>query len=438
MGFRHGLVNCHALSSFTRRMRNGAGLTIVALSVGWSHSSEAQAIGPLIQEPNDVPGQRTIPEYTPIGYDLAGFDVLPSVAFGLRADDNVFTRTSVKVADVVLLAEPRLLLRNERRSGKLTIDASARTSSYARLTDQDSTEYRVQGTYVRGARGPESFAVNMGYRREAIQRGTVENDLVGGEPLMRRVLHGSLTGRKNFNRLALDAQAVVVRQRFEDVGSRSAPAIPQGFRNVDHLGLRGIASYEATGRTSVFGNLEYDRFDYARSPSLGDRDAVNWSGTAGVRYEITRILNAQLAIGYRRYDFRQKALGAIGGIAVSGHLRYFPSRVLAIRGTIEQSNTTSPYDLVSAVTLTTARTEVEYEMRRNLSWLAAAKFTLEDYGKQTYSAHRAELNGGPRYRVNRWLTLDANAGYVRRIARGPAPFEPYSQLYGMISVTLAR
>ncbi|WP_429277498.1 outer membrane beta-barrel protein [Novosphingobium gossypii] len=410
----------------------------MALTAGWGQSSHAQAIGPLIQEPNDVPGQRVIPEYTPIGYNLAGFDALPSVAFGTQLDNNIFTRNTVKASDIVLQSEPRIRLRKERRSGSITIDANARFSHYAKLTDQNSTEYRLQGIYVRGAKGPESLTVNTGYRREAVQRGTAENDLTGGEPLMRRVLHGSLTGRMRFNRLSVDAQLLAVRQRFEDIGNPSGRDIPQGFRNVDHFGFRAITAYETTSRTSVFSSLAYDRFDYATSPLLDNRDAVNWSATAGVRYEVTRILHAQLAIGYRRYDFRDKTLGAIGGLAVSGHLRYFPSRVFAIRGTLEQSNTTSPYDLVGAVTLTTARVEAEYEMRRNLSWLGAAKFMLEDYAKQPYSARRAEVNVGPRYRFNRWLTIDANAGYAQRLVRGPAPFEPFSQFYGMVTLRLAR
>ncbi|MGF7154722.1 hypothetical protein GGR40_002507 [Novosphingobium gossypii] len=335
-------------------------------------------------------------------------------------------------------AEPRIRLRKEHGTGSVTIDANARISHYANLTDQDSAEYRLQGTYVRGAKGPESITVNMGYRRETVLRGTAENDLIGGEPLMRRVLHGSLTGRKRFNRLCLDTQLLGVRQRFEDIGSRSGPDIQQSFRNVDHLGLRAIAAYDTTSRTAVFGSLEYDRFDYATSPLLNNRDAVNWSAAAGVRYEVTHILHVQLAVGYRRYDFHDKALGAIGGLAVSGHLRYFPSRVLAIRGTLKQSNTTSPYDLVGSVTLTTTRIEAEYEMRRNLSWLGTAKFTLEDYAKQPYSARRTEINAGPRHRFNRWLTIDATAGYAQRFVRGPAPFEPFSQLYGMVTLSLAR
>lgn len=415
-----------------------AGLTALALSTTWAQGAGAQTIGPLIREPDDVPGRRIIPEYAPIGYDLAGFDVLPTVTFGARADDNVFTRTSVKKSDVVLQAEPHLRLRKENRFNNIAFDAMLRTSTYLKLTDQDSTEYRLEGTYTRGTDSPNSITLDAGYRREAIQRGTVENDLVGGEPLMRRVLHGSLTGRKQFNRLSIDAQVITVRQRYEDVEASFGGAIDQHFRNVTRYGVHGIASYEISGRTAVFAALEYDQFDYARSAQLENRDARNWSGTAGIRYEITRVLYAQLGVGYRRYDFKDPQLGAISGIAVSGHLRYFPTRVLAIRGIIEQSNTTSPYDLVGAVTMTAARVEAEYEMRRSLSWYAASKVTLEDYARKDYSARRFEVSAGPRLRFNRWLSAEANLGFAKRFVNGPAPFEPYSQFYGLVSVTFAR
>jgi hypothetical protein len=417
--------------------RNRVTLVMLAVSATCAQPAQAQSIGPLIREPDDVPGRRVIPEYAPIGYDLAGFDIFPTVTFGLHGDDNVFTRTSVKKADAFLQAEPSLRIRKEDRFQKLAIDASLRSSTYLRLNSQSATEYRAEATYTRGTTSPDSITANAGYRREAIQRGTVENDLVGGEPLMRRVLQGSLTGRKQFNRLSIDAQALIVRQRYEDVNDGGAP-IDQHFRNVIRYGLHGIGSFEISGRTALFASLEYDRFDYVRSPLLANRDAANWSATAGLRYEITRLLYAQLSVGYRRYDFKDPALGAIEGIAVSGHLRYFPSRLLAIRGVVEQSNTTSPYDLISAVTLTTAKVEAEYEMRRSISWLAATKFTLEDYAHQDYASRRFEVSAGPRWRINRWLSADASVGYARRFVNGRAPFEPYSQIYGLISVTFAQ
>jgi hypothetical protein len=415
-----------------------AGFTALVLSTAWAQAAGAQSIGPLISEPDDVPGRRIIPEYAPIGYDLAGFDVLPTVSFGARADNNVFSRTSVKKSDVILQAEPRLQLRKENRFNNIAINAMLRTSTYVQLSDQDSTEYRLEGTYTRGTTSPNSISVNAGYRREAIQRGTVENDLVGGEPLMRRVLHGSLTGRKQLNRLSIDAQVLAVQQRYENVEDGAGGVIDQHFRNVTRYGLRGVASYEVSGRTALSAALEYDHFNYAHSPMLEDRDARNWSATVGIRYEITRVLYAQLGVGYRSYDFRDRRLGSISGVAISGHLRYFPSRVLAIRGVVEQSNTTSPYDLVGAVTLTSARVEAEYEMRRSLSWYAATKVTQEDYAREDYSARRFELSAGPRLRFNRWLSADATAGFAKRFVNGPAPFEPYSQFYGLISVTFAR
>lgn len=415
-----------------------ASFAAIALSTAWSHTAEAQNIGPQIREPNDVPGSRIIPEYKQIGYDIAGFKVLPTVTFGMRGDDNVFTRTSVKESDIVLQAEPRLRLRKEDRFQNISLEAMARTSSYLKLASQDSTEYSLEGTYTRGTTGPNSIAVNLGYRREAIMRGTVENDLVGGEPLMRRVLNGSFTGRKQFNRLAIDAQVLGMRQRYEDLEGNAGAAADQHFRNVTRYGVQGIVSYEISGRTAIFAGVEYDNFDYAPSRQLVNRDAENWSGTVGVRYEISQLIYAQVGVGYRRYDFKAAAFGAIAGPAVWGHLRYFPSRLLAVRGSIEQSNTTSPYDLVGAVTLTTVKVEAEYEMRRSLSWLGATKFTLEDYGKQPYSARRFDVSAGPRLRFSRWLSANVNVGYSRRFVNGPAPFEPFSQFYGLLSVTLAR
>lgn len=255
---------------------------------------------------------------------------------------------------------------------------------------------------------------------------------------MRRILNGSLTVRKRFNRLAIDAQALLVRQIYEDVSYAAGSEVEQSFRNATRYGIHGVASYELAPRTAFITSIEHDIFNYNPSPTQEDRDAQHWSLAAGFRYEVTRAVFAQFAIGYRNYNFRNARLKSIKGIAVSGHLRYFPTRLVAFRGFVEQSNTTSPYDLTSAVTLTNIRIDAEYEMRRNLSWSGSALLTLEDYANKKYSAKRFEVFGGPKLRLNRTLSATANFGYARRFVSGSPPFEPYSQVYGLISVTVAR
>lgn len=428
------------------RSRFGAGMAAAAactvsasaVSVLWHHPAAAQTIGPQIEEPADVPGNRVIPEYAPIGYDVAGFDVFPTVTFGARSDDNVFSRQQDRQADVALQAAPQLRARRKADNGSIAVDAGLRSSSYLRLPSQDAIEYSMEAKYMRGSAGFGSVTLDAGYRRQAVQRGTVENDLAIGEPLMRRTVFASMTARKRLNRLSLDGQLISVRLRWEDVRDGHGGTIDQHFRNGERYGAQAAATYEISGRTAIYTGLAYDRLDYRPSPALQNRDAANWSGTAGLRYQLSRVLYAQFAAGYRKYDFEDRSLGSISGLAVSGHLRYFPTRLLAIRGTIEQSNTTSPYDMVGAVTITAARIEAEYEMRRNVSWFASGRFTLEDYSKTSYSAQRVEVSAGPRLRFNRWLSAEGTVGYARRFVQGRAPFDRYSQVYALVSITLAR
>lgn len=424
--------------SFKNRAAFHFGYTAALLASALPSQAFAQAIGPLIQEPKDVPGNRIFPEYQPTGIKLSDFEIYPSVNVASRFDGNVFSRTSTKESDVIMLVEPQLSIKQINQSGALNINLMSRHSAYLDLPDQDAREHSVEATYVHGLNAPNSITVNMGHRREAIQRGTVENDLIRGEPLIRHVMQGSLTARKQFNRLSLDAQSYVAHQTFNDVRGYDKTLLPQSFRNLMQISLRGVATYEVSSRTALITSLEYDYLDYARSPSFANRDAENWNAAIGLKYEINRILFARLSLGLRHYDFKNSAYGSHTGLAVSSHIRYFPTRTLAVRGLIEQSNTTSPYDMVGAVTLTTARIEAEYEMRRSLSWFAASKLAFEDYTKKPYSARRFEISSGPQWRFNRNLAARGSLGYAKRFVQGPAPFEQYSQVFGMISLTLAR
>ncbi|MFS0850025.1 outer membrane beta-barrel protein [Novosphingobium panipatense] len=437
-----GLLNSRVAASPTKvagcRSRRLRLLALWSLPLGWSQAATAQTTALPMNEPDDVPGRRALPDYDPIGYNFAGLDALPSVMFGLRADDNVFARAHSKKADLAFVVEPRVRIQHEDGTRRLSLDGGARLSRYFNLQDQNTSEYSLEAAGALGDESKGSLSAAFGFRREIVQRGTAENDLLRGAPLMRGVTHGSTIGQVRFNRLQISAEVSGVRLRYDDVDTAPALGPNERFRNLDRLGAQARLAYEVSSRTSIYGSGEYKHFDYEHSPRAGDRDADNYVMTAGVRYEVSRALLAQVGLGYRAYDFRNPALGSVQGLAVSADLRYFPTRTLAFRGFVEQSNTINPYNLVGTVTLTNAQLKVEYEMRRSLSWIGSASFSLEDYAKVNYSGRRWELRGGPRLRVNRWLSFDASLGVVRRTAVGAAPFNSYSQVAGLLSFTLAR
>ncbi|MFD2579574.1 outer membrane beta-barrel protein [Novosphingobium colocasiae] len=193
-------------------------------------------------------------------------------------------------ADAQLQVEPRLRITRKTKLSALAVDASLRRSIYARLHDQDTTEYGLRAAFRRG-NDQAALAAEAGYRREVIQRGSVENDLTAGPPLLRRVLDGALTGHKRFNRFALDARAGVTWLRYESVDGATSD---QRFRDGERYEGQLVASFDISARTSVFAAGAYQRFDYRRSPAIGNRDADDWSGLIGVRYDLSRALIAQV------------------------------------------------------------------------------------------------------------------------------------------------
>ena len=398
----------------------------------------AQTLTPPIHEPDDVAGNRKIAGYASIGYELAGLDVFPELVFAARGDSNVFADDTRRRSDIALSLAPKNTARRLTRSRRTTLEADARISRFGSLASQDSNEFAASASYTRFAGAGDSITASTSYRREVVQRGTAENDLPFGDPLIRRAIQAAMQGHKRFNRLAIDGAARFVRMRYEEARLGNGLAIDQSFRNGERYAAQLTASYELSGRTTLFAGGSYDHFDYRMSPALTNRDADAWSAAAGISYEVSRVLIVQLALGERQYDFVDPALGQFSGLSIAGQLRYFPTRLLSIRGSIEQTSTTSPYDLVGAVTLTTARIEGEYEMRRALSWVGKVQFTAEDYGPKDYSARILSISAGPRWRLNRWLSADATLGHDRRFTQGIAPFPHYSRTYALLTITLTR
>ena len=142
--------------------------------------------------------------------------------------------------------------------------------------------------------------------------------------------------------------------------------------------------------------------------------------------------------GLRKHDFKNTGFGDISGLALNARLRWYPSRLVSVRFDLAQNTTTSSFDSVSAVTVTSARASADYEFRRNVLFGADLEGAHEKYSGPGASSNRVALYGRTTWKLNRSLKLSGRIGYERRGQSAVAFIPSYDAFRVGLTLSLAR
>lgn len=388
------------------------------------------------REPPDSAGNRAQPAYDPPGLLLGDVRVHPTLGITGTYDSNVFARDSGVEADGYVTVVPSLAVEWSRPEQQVSLRGEMRVRRYFEFTRQDDEQYRIEASGSTEPTDRTAISGGAGWSRTTAARGTVENGLQVGDPLRQERLWADTSIQQRFNRLSLAGRISGERFRFDDVALDNGATIDQSFRDGRRLGARLTMGYDVGPRLSLLVQGNVDRFDYRLADTL-DRDATGYSLVGGVRYELTRILIAELALGTRIYDFDDPTLADFKGLAPTARVRWYPNPLLSLRFDLSHSTSTSAYNSVGAVVITSGRLGTDYELRRNLVLSAEAGASFEDYGPVTGTSTLWTVLGRAAWKANRTFRLTGTVSYDHRSSSALSTVPEFKTLRVMITASIA-
>jgi hypothetical protein len=413
----------------------GKGAILVVALLAYSGDAYAQMVD---TEPADTAGNRVQPAYDPVGIRRGPITIWPSLAVTGTYDSNVFAREDNAISDFSLTMVPSVRVTYDRPRANASFTTNVRLRRYATLTEQDDEQYRanLRGDMELGS--TTRLGASLGWARSTVSRGSSENGLQNGSPLRQSKWTASTRLSTRFNRLAVTASADAERFRFNNVRLDDGTVIDQSFRNGSTLGGALGLAYSVGPRFALVAQGSATKFDYRDPRPTSNRDAMDYSLSAGGRYEITELLFAELTAGIREHDFRGAAFTDVSGLALSGRLRWYPTPLLSLRADLGQRVTTSSFDSVSAVTITSAKLSGDYELRRNLLLSADAEFSNERFSGVGGNSQGMRLGGGAEWKANRWFHLEGSLHYERRTRSVEAIAPEYDGVRVLLTARIAR
>ncbi|MFV0644561.1 MAG: outer membrane beta-barrel protein [Sphingomonadaceae bacterium] len=398
------------------------------------------AFAQLVGEPemNDVAGNRPQPDYDPQGVDVSGVRIFPAIGITGNYDSNVLTRSQGGEADFSATVLPSVRIEKIRSNAVLRLNAQAGFRRYASLDRQNDNSWSVNFNTAFDLPSDLKLTTFNTWSRSSASRGTFENNLQVGDPLRVERLGSGLKLQRRFNRLGVSGGFSAEKSDFDDVTLDDGTTIDQDFRDGSRISGTLRADYAFSPRFSVVADGRFDRFDFSDPRPASNRDAKAWAATLGGRYEISRLFHVEAGAGYRQHNFDSPALKTISGLALNARARWYPSRLISVRFDLSQQTTTSVYDTVSAVTVTSAALSGDYEYRRNILLSASVTRSNESYGGTGGHSNLTTIGSSATWSANRWMRLTGRVSYETRSNSGTTVTPVFDAFRFMTTLTFSR
>ena len=222
-----------------------------------------------------------------------------------------------------------------------------------------------------------------------------------------------LTAVARLNRYRLISGASYRTYRYEDLREAGVvnPLSRQSFNAA--AGTLG-GSYEVAPGRHATATVRLQDISHLDS-SARARDSLTAEALLGVQYDFDGVWQGRAAFGWRRRDYQGATLRPLSGPAAELALTWLPSGMttvgLSLARTVEESIQPNAVSYTRSV----MQLRVDHEWRRNVILSAEAGLDNRDYQVTHQNATDLRLAIGPRWMVNRRLTLSAGYTNIQRL-----------------------
>jgi hypothetical protein len=388
-----------------------AAIPLLAGSV-WAQSAQPE----VAQQPAPAVGDRSQPEFDPLGIRVSSFLFFPKVELSEYYDDNIYRQDNNTESDFITTLAPSFRLASDWNVHSLVLDAGLTQGWYADNSDNDYTDYTV------GAAGRidvlRELIANINTRHQQLHenRGSVDAPTATREPVeyTRTSVGGDVRWKPN--RLGITLGGDYAHLNFDDTTNLNGSTSNNDDRDRDQtegrvrLGYEFQENYEAFVLAAV-NNRSYD-------DSIDDngfrRDSDGYRLEGGVAFDLTRLIRAEVGAGYLSQSYDDARLSDVSGFSMNGSLEWYITQLTTIRALVARTVTETTLSGASGALSTRFGVGIDHELLRNVILRGDFNWTQNDYEginrtDDIYSAEAAAT-----YRLNRNIYTQAQYTYETR------------------------
>lgn len=374
--------------------------------------------GPFVRQDvsrgNTVTG-RARPDYDAVGLRVGSFFVYPTFEFTPTWDTNIFSTTSNRKSDLVIILSPEFSVRSNWRRHELNFGARADIGRYKSFQRENYEDASVIINGRRDIRRFEFIFAGLRWAQRHEDRGSPD-DTRGIRPTKFWGYEGIVGYQRRFNRVTARVQALYRYIDYRDTPFLGGGSINQDDRDRHEFTGTARITVRISPRLQVFGEGVFYYVNYSNplDDALLDRDNKGFGINGGVVIELGNKLFGEVFGGFRRQTYDDALLPTISGISGGMSLTWNPSGLTTVKGTVVRTIEQTTLVGSSGSFSTQGRISVDHELRRNVILSAFGSFQQDDFAGITRRDRwiRAGLHG--KFLHNRYLRTTLGYEYTHR------------------------
>lgn len=372
-------------------------------------AAEPDSVGARFGQENRTPGVKAL-----------GWELRPGLEVRGGYDDNANRSAADPHSSAVVALRGTLTARRQMGPAELAFDANLEQEWVTSVREEDvlTADANLRGSIYAG--NQLTLRGGLGVQRGADQFDSGDNGVVTLGVL------DPYVGRSEFTRIPLEAGAAQDLARFfwdaavrtshvsyDDLTTESGLTIGQDFRTGWETALEARFGYRISEGYGFFARGEANRRRYDEAAADND----GWKVSAGLDFELTRILTGEVTAGWAEQSYAATAQSNASWTYGAG-LTWFASPLLSLtldasrdfraEQTIDGTGASS----TTPVLRDAASLRAELEVMRPWLVIAEAAYSKNesDDGSQDNSLTRFSL--GSVYVLNRYLRMNADYAYT--------------------------
>jgi len=369
--------------------------------------------------PEDTPVKTRIqPGYEVRGIRAGAWMFQPSLTAGASYSSNVFASPTDPRGDMIFRVEPSLRLDSLWERHSLSVQADVESQSYLRnpSLDQLNASLRARGRF--DIWHDTAILANFRVARLHENVGSISSPAGAIEPTPYDFATGDLTFWRRFNRFSFSAGARIDSYNYGSTRAQNGTVINQDSRDGQVYVAHSRAEYVFSPYLGVFAAVEGNRRELRGTPAQS-YSSDGYRALGGVNLELSRLVKAEIAMGYADQTFDAVNIARAAGPAYRFLLTWSPTRLLDVKFRAESMVTQAVDTDIQGIRAQSMQLGFDYELRRNVIVSVAALYERDHFFNQLRSDTVFATLEEVRYMLNRAWSVSLRHQYIKRNSNIP-------------------
>lgn len=373
----------------------------------------AQAADPAVITPVEL----FLPENSP-GVRLSPSLILkPGLDASLLYDTNIYNQDANPRSDTVAIVKPSVDILTDWSRHFVKLNANAEVRRYFRTAEENSEQWQIGALASLDLANRTKFDVAAGIARQIEPRGTAGDAFNTDSPVKFTQKRLAAELARTGGILELIAGASLSKFDYDDASLGGVP-IDLSSRDVAVRQAHIRANYRLGPKLGLFADLSGNQVDYEVNPGVS-RNSSGYGILAGLRYQVTALLDAEIAAGFMRQSFKDPLVRPVSGVNYAVTVNWTPTPRWKLTASGHRSVEPGPLANVPAIVRSTFDLKAQRAVSDTILVELTSGFVRENYRGAARNDNRYFAQAAVSYRLSSRILASALAGYRKQDSSVP-------------------